>query len=153
MLTVEFEDFPLFVRIPGKKPRFVKINSNKLYSNTLPFRWRAQIKSELSLFVRSKLKKRKTPFKTKELRFALFAPESLGCITLARMGDSPEKIDALKYRRWDLTNFAFLWQKIIEDELVAQNWLEDDDVRNVKKIAWEYFPSPFQNRKITVTLM
>lgn len=148
------------------KPKYEKINFQKLYSGTWNYHTRAKIIEDLSKIFSYKLKEAfkdypKYKFQVKDGEKVNLHIEYHNIINQANVrlvGDTYKYNiydgNDVKSTRWDLTNATVLWLKIIEDCLVKEGILSDDNVNIITSHTITYVQvDRLDERKMVITLI
>jgi hypothetical protein len=131
------------------RPRFSKINGQKIYDGSVGKFERAKMIEGMHAFVRGVVTRMKiSPIDIPvRLEAEIHVPWNFGGV---KMVSGALNVPKEGKTRWDLLNVGWLWFKVFEDELTEMGILPDDDVsvvRSTGKIT--HVPiADFANRKL-----
>lgn len=152
LYQVTIPEFKTHVKQSKHKDK--KINGQSIYTGShhrVRYLLMKQIHEYLKLFI----KKHKTPISKDpvELHVEVHAPINYGDVRkrkgivlwdFAKEGYEPS---------WDLDNFSWIWVKGIQDVLQKQNVLEDDTVKFIRRVSYEFIPvEDLKDRKLVITV-
>jgi len=147
-------EFPTHVNITQSKKH--KVGFNALYSG-LHYSVRKKMVEQLKEYVVEELKKAPLPQLTYPIftEIIFYVPINYGTVRWSKEhGRLQWQVPPKNYiPNWDIKNLTMLWEKVIDDALVAANYISDDSVSFITRgrCAVEFI-NELKNRKIVYRL-
>lgn len=137
------------------KPRWEKINGQKIYDNTWSPHVRGKVIEEMHDFLQKALTKFKNPMLEGELRLCLSVYTVRNYNTVRMLDGKYTKVNEKEYAKWDLFNlFTILWIKTFEDSLTICKIIADDSVDFLRSTGETevFFVKTMEERKLIFTV-